>query len=271
MRRGLNQVVACWVALFFVLFHPAAAQRRATIAVTTTMLETAVRDLLDNAADVVRLLPPGSCPGHFDIDPNRVHDLLGARLFIRHDFQEALDATLRKAGLDAGRIVALPSRSALTIPGNYLALCEALARELLRIWPEEESHIRAALDQIRARARAEEEKAAQLRRRLRGRRVLCAQYQREFCAWLDLEIVAVFQAGTDESAWQLARAVDMARVAGAEAVVGNLQWGPRHLKALTEASGLTGIMLSNFPESGEAGAYWRLFASNLEALANGLP
>ncbi|MGQ9661125.1 MAG: metal ABC transporter substrate-binding protein [Kiritimatiellia bacterium] len=274
MKRQFNFGLACFLFWFLVLGRHAGAQaggQKQSVVVTTTLVETAVRDLLGNSVNVVRLLPPGSCPGHFDLEPSQVQNLLGARLFIRHDFQDAVDTTLRKSRLDPGRIVALPSRSALTIPTNYVAMCAALAEHLTKTWPERGDGIRAALDRIRKRANEAEEKAANLRSRLRGRRVLCAQYQREFCAWLGLEIAAIFQAGTDESAWQLARAIDMARIQHAQAVVGNLQWGPRHLKALAEATGLPGIMLSNFPESGEADAYWQLFSANLEALARGLP
>lgn len=241
------------------------------IVVTTTLIETAVRDLMGDGAPVVRLMPPGSCPGHFDLDPGQVRRLSSAGLFIRHDFQGRLDAGVAKSGLSTNRIVALASRPAFTIPAHYTAMCAELAERLARAWPEKAAGIQTGLAGVRSRA-AEAEKALAARTaRLRGRKVLCARYQRDFCRWLGLDAVASFQAGTDESAFQLSRAVDMARTAGAEAVIGNQQWGPRHLEALAEASRLPGIMLSNFPDGGEAGAYWRLLEANLSALQKGFP
>ena len=124
---------------------------------------------------------------------------------------------------------------------------------------------------VRRKAAAAEKRISGRAERLADRKVLCARYQRDFCQWMGLSVVAIFHAGSDESAWQLNRAVDMARTAGAEAVVGNQQWGPRHLEALAEASGLPGIMLSNFPDSGEAGAYWRLLNASVNALLKGFP
>ncbi|MFO7534121.1 MAG: zinc ABC transporter substrate-binding protein [Kiritimatiellia bacterium] len=239
--------------------------------VTTTLIETAVRDLVGPDVPIIRLMPSGSCPGHFDLDPGQVKHLASAALFIRHDFQAGLDAGVVKSGLATNRIVAVPSRSAFTIPSNYVALCEGLAVCVSQTWPDKAAHIDSALIGIKRKAADVEKELAGCVQRLHGRKVLCARYQRDFCQWLGLNVVSTFQAGTDESAWQVSRAVDMARTKGSEAVIGNRQWGPRHLEALAEASGLPGIMLSNFPDTGEAGANWRLLDANVNALLKGFP
>ncbi len=239
------------------------------VVVTTTLIEAAVRDLMGPGVEVVRLLPPGSCPGHFDLEPGQVADMASARLFIRHDYQAGLDMGISKSGLDTGRVVSLASLPAFTIPSNYVAMCAELTDRLVREWPEKEDLIRQGLQSIQSQAVDTEQSSRLQTERLRERKVLCARYQNDFCRWIGLNIVAVFDAGTDESAWQLNRAVNMAKTAGAEAVIGNLQWGPQHLKALSEAADLPGIMLSNFPESGREGAYWALVAKNVGALLEG--
>ena len=242
-----------------------------SVVVTTTLLETAIRDLMGDELPIIRLMPPGSCPGHFDLEPGQVKSLASAILFVRHDFQAGLDADVAKSGLETNRIVAIASRPAFTIPEQYAAMCEELADRLAKTWPDRAAGVQAGLADVKRRAKAAEESLGDRSKRLQGRKVLCARYQRDFCRWIGLNVVVVFQAGTDESAWQLNRAVDMAKTAQAEAVVGNRQWGPRHLDALAEAAGLPGIMLSNFPDSGKAGAYWRLFDANVSALLEGLP
>lgn len=240
------------------------------IVVTTTLIETAVRDLLGEDVDVVRLLPPSSCPGHFDMDPGQVTALASARLFVRHDYQAGLDAGVETAGLPASRIVSLPSLPTFSIPANYVALCVDLRDRLAREWPERAAALDEPLRRVKDKAGAVEEDIRRRAEGLRGRRVLCARYQKDFCEWMGLCVVASFNAGADESAWQLNRAVDMGKTAHAEAVVGNLQWGPKHLQSLSEASGLPGVMLSSFPRSGEAGAYWVFIEENVDALRKGL-
>ena len=263
------------IGLLAMSFAPAApsakGERTDTVVVTTTLIETAVHALVGDDVSVLRLLPPGACPGHFDLDPRQVKHLASADLFVRHDFQGGLDAGVAKSGLEARRIAELTSRPAFTIPAACVAMCEELAGHLESIWPNKKEDIRKRLDLIRTRAAHETRTAEEALKDLKGRKVLCAQYQSDFCGWAGLDVVAKFQMGTDDSAWQLSRAVDQARVAGAEAVVGNLQWGTRHLKALTEATKLPGIMLSNFPDGGEAEDYWRLLHANLQALLRGFP
>jgi zinc transport system substrate-binding protein len=239
------------------------------VVVTTTLIESAMRDLMGQNIEVVRLLPPGSCPGHFDLEPGQVAAMASARLFIRHDYQAGLDEGFAKSGLNTGRVVSLTSLPAFTIPSNYVAMCTELTVRLVHEWPEKENLIRQGLQAIQSKA-VDTERDSRLRtKRIRARKVLCARYQKDFCQWIGLNVVAVFNAGTDESAWQLNRAVDMAKTAGAEAVIGNLQWGPQHLEALSEATGLPGIMLSNFPERGSEGAYWALVSKNVNALLEG--
>ncbi len=239
------------------------------IVVTTTLIEAAIRDLLGQDAQVTRLLPPGSCPGHFDMEPGQVAALSSASLFVRHDYQAGLDAGVTKAGFSTNRIVSLGSLPTFAIPDSYVALCNELSARLVLEWPERESTLNDRLRQIKNKAQQVDQDIRRRTARVSGRRVLCARYQKDFCQWIGLQVVASFNAGTDESAWQLNRAVDMGKTAGAEAVVGNLQWGPKHLQALCEATGLPGIMLSNFPDSGEEGAYWVFVEGNVTALLEG--
>ena len=241
------------------------------LVVTTTLIETAVRDLLGEAATIARLLPPGSCPGHFDLEPRQATALGRAKLVIRHDYQAGMDERLIQTGVPSNRIVSLTSHPSFAIPGAYLALCAELAERLAGCWPEQAPALQEQLAAVRAQGAAAELELAERLRPLRGRKVLAARYQKDYCVWAGLEVVAVFQAGTDESAWQLSRAVDMARTAGAQAVIGNRQWGDRHLAALTEATGLPGVLLSNFPHQGGRGAYWIFVEENVQALLTGLP
>jgi ABC-type Zn uptake system ZnuABC Zn-binding protein ZnuA len=244
----------------------AAPARPLRVVVTTSLIETALRDLMSEPVEIVRLLPAGSCPGHFDLEPSQLKAMAGADAFIRHDFQAGLDEAVARAGVTPDRTISVTSLPAFTIPSNYVAMCKELAENMAVIRPELKDALAVRLGDIEARAVEAERTMRIASEKLRGHKVLAAHYQRDFCEWLGLSVVAVFHAGTDESAWRLNRAVDMARAAGAEAVVGNLQWGSKHLRALCEATRLPGAMLSNFPETGEDGAYWELLKQNVCAL-----
>lgn len=242
-----------------------------SVVVTTTLIETAARALLGDEVEIVRLMPPGSCPGHFDLEPRQVTALGGARLFVRHDYQAALDAGAQRGGLDPAHIAAVTSYPSFVIPSNYARMCKELADIFARAWPERAGRIRERARAVDARAERVERQTLERAAPLRNRRILAATYQQAFCAWLGLDVVAVFQAGTDESARQLALALDQARLARAESIAGNAPWGPRHLEALTEALDLPGAVLGNFPSSGEPEAYWQLVEENTDALLRARP
>ncbi len=257
-------LAACVAPLCAIGSETAAPVLRAVV--TTSLIETALRDLLGERVEVVRLMPAGSCPGHFDIEPSHAKALRDADVFVRHDFQAGLDRAAQRAGAVADRTISVTSLPAFTIPSNYVAMCTELAAALKARRPEWADGIAERLAALAVQAEQAAVDAARRAEAWKGRRVLAAHYQRDFCEWAGLSVVAVFHAGADESAWLFNRAVDMAKTAGAEAVIGNLQWGQKHLKALEEATGLPGAMLSNFPAGGEAGAYWNLLQQNLEAL-----
>lgn len=237
--------------------------------VTTSLIETALRDLLDEQVVIDRLLPAGSCPGHFDLGPEHIETLARADIFVRHDFQSDWDKMAERAGVPPEKIISVTSLPAFTIPFQYVLMCTELATNLLGRRPDLDTLLSQNLESIKAWAERAERESRDKAATLRGRKVLAAHYQRDFCEWLGLTVVASYHAGTDESAWQLNRAVEMGRLAGAEAVVGNLQWGPKHLAALSEAAKLPGIMLSNFPKDGMRGAYARLLDENISAILRG--
>jgi len=78
MRKSNKCLIFAFVLL--IPFHNGIAraeskQQKSTIVVTTSMLACAAQVLLqeNQAIEVVRLTPPGSCPGHFDLSPGMLY------------------------------------------------------------------------------------------------------------------------------------------------------------------------------------------------------
>lgn len=240
------------------------AHHQPVVVVTTSTLESAVDALLPpGAARVERLLPPGSCPGHFDLSPRALDWLRDARVVVRHDFQASLDARLSAAGTFGTALVSVPSGDGLLIPANYRKLVAALAPVLAERFPE-------AGREIRARARAQDNAADALadaaRRRAepwRGTPVVAATHQASFCRWLGLEVVAVLPPAEQTTPRDLERAAG----AGAVMVVANLQEGAAPARSLAARLGLPVAVLSNFPgEEGFGSDYQTLLEADLDRL-----
>jgi len=107
---------------------------RPTVAVTTSWLACAVRDVAGDAVEVVVLSPPGRCPGHFDMKPSQLAEVRRCRMLVRFDFQEGLDARL--AGVGDLHVAVVNAGEGLCVPGTYLSACREVSAELAEVFPE---------------------------------------------------------------------------------------------------------------------------------------
>lgn len=249
----------------------ATASQKTEIAVTTSILECAVRDVGGEDFSVFRLVPPHSCPGHFDATPADLERIVRAPLFIRHDYQAYLDAKLSRAGKRPRRCVSIPSQAAQTIPENYLAVCEQICSTLSGLAPDKAPALKTRLAHTTERIRKAEADVSAEAARLKGKVVLTSRLQVGFCKWMGLTIAATFDNADQASLKGVEQAVERAGESGAAVVVCNLQRGLREGKVLAERLGLPLIVLSNFPEAGpEKGGYLGLLYSNAKALLRGI-
>jgi hypothetical protein len=236
-----------------------------TLVVTTSMLEIAARELLpaDGEIRVVTLIPPGSCPGHFDLSPRLLPELQAAVAVIRHDYQAPLGAQIeRLAGPGLG-VVAVRGEGSLTVPAHYLGLVRQVSLELGRRFPEKEGTFAAAVEQTGVRLGRLEGEVEARPSPWRGARVVASAQQAELCSWLGLEVVAELGRAEDT----VPRDLETLLSADPALVVGNLQEGTEAASGLSERLGRPLAVLSNFPGApGYGSSFDDLLRANLERL-----
>jgi zinc transport system substrate-binding protein len=229
--------------------------------VTTSLLESAVRDAAGPAASlrIVRLLPPDSCPGHFDLSPRILPELRAAAAVVRHDYQGVLDEKIRQMG--AGEIVPIPVKisGSLLIPAHYAEVVRQVSAALrgrLRGLPSEirgvEERLKHLEEDLRGRPRPWE-----------GRPALASHNQRLFAEWLGLKVTGILKRPDDVTPADLERLMSCE----AEIVVANLQEGAQAALALAERRKIPAAVFSNFPASqGYGRTYEELLRENLRRL-----
>jgi hypothetical protein len=74
---------------------------RLKIVATTSLIAEIVADVGGAAVEIATLIPPASCPGHFDIKPNDMKLLADARVFFLHNWQGRTfsDGIIRASGI----------------------------------------------------------------------------------------------------------------------------------------------------------------------------
>jgi len=261
-----------WCLLAVLLLAGAALALRAPrprssrgIVVTTTMLECAARDLLsaDTGIPVLVLVPPGSCPGHFDVPPSIVPVLRNAAVVVAHDYQRDLAAKLGQLGPPGTKVVQIETQGSLLVPEHYLRVTQQLSDVLVSAYPNHEARIRAALKAVKQKSQGLAEKVSARRAVWESTPVIASAMQRQFCEWLKLRAVGQVARPEDVTPAELQALLNSKPAL----VVANLQEGPQAAQALAEKLAVPLVVFSNFPGAeGYGHGYEELLNENLRRL-----
>jgi zinc transport system substrate-binding protein len=242
------------------------AARAQSFVVTTTMLESAPDDAFDGLR-VQSLIPPGNCPGHFDLKPRMLAEIRDCDLFLYHHYQRGVEARIVGMGIETEMLVVTEEGSWL-IPSNYWQVVEFLREELARAdgpLAEAEGLRRSARDPLAESARdAQFWKSTADENGWRGVPVIASALQAEFCEWLGFEVVARLPRSEE-----LTPAVLQEMLAsGAQMIVANRQSDAQSADMLASRLRLPLAVLNNFParKSDGRSAFRLLGEDNLSAL-----
>jgi zinc transport system substrate-binding protein len=239
------------------------------IAVSNSWLECCVRDLAGADCEIIRICPPGSCPGHFDVRPGAVSDLRDCRLLFLFDFQQSMSERLRAVSKDRLDLISVAAPGGLCVPSTYLAGCEAIHAVLVEAYPEAHAALDTAMDSVRERMGALEDEVLERIQAagLSGAPVVTSGHQEGFCRWLGLEPVGTYSGSETASPAQIDALLEKGSSSGARGVVANLQEGAQAGEALSHQLGAPLIVFSNFPSmSGGEMSFDALVRSNVNRL-----
>jgi zinc transport system substrate-binding protein len=239
------------------------------VAVTTSYLECAVTDLARGGVRVLRMLPPGGCPGHFDVTPGMIDKLRGSALLFRFDFQNPLDEKLTRLKDSGLTVIALSQCEGLCVPETYETGCQTICQALSRRWPDSADAYNARMAEVRRRLeRLREVSRHRVQQaHLTGSKVLASEHQAAFCRWLGLEVVASLPRGEEARISQVLDSLHSAHAGHVKLVVANLQEGDRVARTFALRLGVPLVVFSNFPDmTGTQRTFDDLVRANVDAL-----
>jgi hypothetical protein len=241
------------------------AENGPTVVVTTSMLEEAVRALGEAAAgvDVVRLIPPGSCPGHFDLSPRAVPSLHEADAIVRHHYQGYLEEQIVDLGVEDVAVIVAETEGSLLVPLNYAGLVRSLADILVGLLPERGEELMSAANDVSIRMVELEGEIRDRPAPWRRAPVIVSFQQAGFSRWLGLDVVAEIGRPEDLTPREFERLMQLRPAL----VVGNLQEGLQSAATVAERMSVPLAVFSNFPDAAGYGeGYDELLLNNLERL-----
>jgi zinc transport system substrate-binding protein len=205
--------------------------------------------------DVVNIIPPAQCPGHFDVKPSDIQKLADADLFLLGGWQGEMFSQELIASANNPDLTVI----SLDIPSNPQSNWMVPS-----VQQEATDGVAAALSQVDAansgayQASAEEYKntieikEAEIQGRLAGQNlanvsVICSGMQAAFLNWVGLNVVTFYGRPDSLTPQVVKELVDTGEAQNVTLIIDNLQSGQDAGAGLAEALGCSRIILSNFP------------------------
>jgi zinc transport system substrate-binding protein len=264
MRRSLRDtlvvVLVVIVAAFLVRAH--SAPTSVDIMAGSSLISNIVQDVADGKLETRTLIPPGVCPGHYDVMPSDIEALANSKALFIHDYQE--NFTNINGAIEAAENHNL-TITVLNVTGNWMVpavqaeAVDKIAQALGELDPENAAYYagnatereQAILDY------GDDVKSTLQQGGVDGVKVICAEMQSGFVSWAGFDIVATFGRPEDLTPAQVADLIDEAQEAGVALIIDNLQSGSTTLGASMEQDiDAVAVTISNFPGGLENTETW---------------
>jgi len=227
-----------------------ATEQKLYVVTTSADIADIVKDVGGDKVKVECIVPPGQCPGHFDIKPQTIETLKKAKLFLRHDYesQKFSDKLIESAGNKNLVVVTLGGNATFMVPPMRLKGIDGVTNALIKVDPKNAESYKKSATKLKDETK---QIAAEQKKRLQAAgadktKVIVALYQTGFAKWAGFDVVASYP--PDISLNDAKRLADLGRQEGVTLIIDNLQ-SPNKAAAqtLSKELGIPVVTLSNFP------------------------
>ena len=264
-------LVLCLIATPLLGGCSSATTSKLKIVTSTSLLASVVERVGGDRVDVVNIIPPAQCPGHFDVKPSDIQKLADADLFLMHGWQgemfaQELIASANNPDLTVARIDI--TGNWMTPPVQLEAIDEITAILVQADAKDSSAYQKSAAeykDKIIAKEVEIKAKLAQVK--LSEVNVMCADMQVGFIKWAGFNLVASYGRPDSLTPQVVKELVDKGREAKVTLIIDNLQSGKDAGAGIAEELGCKRVLISNFPGGFDNTETWeKAIDRNIELL-----
>ena len=277
MNKQLVPVILAVLILASMFTLSSCTQESVDVMAGSSLIGNIIQDVAGGELETRTIIPPGVCPGHYDVKPSDIEALANSKALFIHNYQENFEniTGLVEAADNPDLIIEV-----LNVTGNWMVpqvQAEAVAEiteALGEIDPENVAYYyNKAVERVQAvLTKGEEVEDTLSDAGLGNVAVICAEMQAGFISWAGFNITATFGRPEDLTPAQIADLIDTAQESGAALIVDNLQSGSTTLGAsIGEDIEAIPVTISNFPGGLEDTETWeKAIDKNVDLLLDAL-
>jgi zinc transport system substrate-binding protein len=221
------------------------------VVTSTSLIAQMVDQVGGDNVNVVNIIPPAQCPGHFDVKAGDIQKLATADLFLLHGWQgekfsEEIIASANNPDLN---VVTLDIQGNWMTPPVQKEATDTIAATLCELDSQNAAVYQQLATEYTDRISAKE---TEITTRLSSAdlssvNVLSAEQQAGFVSWVGLNTVATYGRPESLTPQMVKDLVDTGRASEVTLIIDNLQSGQDAGAGIAEELEVTRIILSNFP------------------------
>jgi zinc transport system substrate-binding protein len=268
-------IVVLVLAITFTLLS--CTQESVDIMAGSSLIANIIQDVAGDKLEARTLIPPGVCPGHYDVKPSDIEALANSKALFIHNYQENYEniTGLVEAAENPELIITV-----LNVTGNWMVpqvQAEAVAAITEGLGEVDPENVAYYYDNAVERVQAILDKGEEVEGELQGAgvegvKVLCAEMQAGFAGWAGFNITATYGRPEELSTADVEQLVTDAIEAGVALVIDNLQSGATATsEAMAQDIGAIQVTISNFPGGFENTETWeKAIDKNVDLLLEAL-
>jgi len=224
------------------------AGERLRVVATTSHVSELVQRIGGDRVAVRLIIPPGSCPGHYDVKPRDVEALARSGVMVQQGFEPCAEDLVKSAKNPSLRVITAPEGN-LMLPGPRAEAAAALADALAEAYPKHAEFFRDRGErlarEIKRQGEAQRERARQAQ--LDGVPVIGSDMQQDWLEWMGMRVVATYGRSEELKPDTIRGVLEQARKERVKIVVDNIQSGPDTGEQMASELGAEHVVVSNFP------------------------